>query len=185
MQVTPEFQIPYLTAEDKGDDWPPYYKKLADRLEAVIHQQFGGGTGKLVYASAQMKKMDIPTGTAAPAELDVVKMSADFTVAGSLITVTKAGLYQVNTSAQVKGSAVTAMTKMPKIEMSMKVGGQNTYGWVSATDGGQFNVTYIAPFLLAAGDTIQVLFKKENVAESRPDNLSNGFVTVLRLDDAA
>lgn len=178
MDVTPKYKIPYLTEADKADDWPPYYKKLADKLEAVIDTKSGGTGTSLGYVSATTKVFQYDhTYTVAP--LTLVKASPDFTVGTDSITVLKAGVYWLSVAMYAKGGDQDWSRKC-----SAQINGIS--GWSPTPDGGgRWTVQMSTPAVLQAGASVKVAMRHNGTGASGETKLPSegGSVTIFRLGD--
>lgn len=192
MESTPKYQIPYLTAADKADDWPPYYKGLADRLETVIEENSGGGGSG--YPPFAAMDIDITAGGGTYVQLgtDYAALplkplgftAGAFTFTGTQVTAVKAGVYQFTGTQRLnpmnKPGNLYFRVFLPK---SSKVVSE-AQGGVRADVTPETNyaalVSVCVPAVLAAGDQIEL----QAYGSSGVARVYGGGFTITRLGDA-
>ncbi|MDQ8708211.1 hypothetical protein RCO28_37995 [Streptomyces sp. LHD-70] len=123
MEKTPQYQIPYLTPTDVVDDWPPYYRQLAERLDTVIAgiQPLPG----MQYACASIRPFTTSDASWHTLQLMKVAATSAFTVEADGITATRPGVYQVVASVPVGAGTTSARhyIRVPPLDEANNSGG--------------------------------------------------------------
>ncbi|MFJ2774668.1 hypothetical protein [Streptomyces sp. NPDC087300] len=173
METTPKYKIPYLTDADKIDDWPPYYKQLAERVEQVISEQV---TTPLKYATANLGELNVTTTGWVTPPTEGLARTDPFTIGSDNITVTQDGVYQVLGTLRF-GNEATAGNMYARC-YTVHTG---VYGGFEATAKGVSGIiTLNVSGILKAGAVAKL---QVQAMSGKAKNLAGTF-TMIRLGDA-